>query len=93
MPAALLRKPASWPACCQLCGPWLARTCSASHLAHQCTQIGEQEAGASEDEAFINFTVTSRPNAPGSQGKPADTQKERSHFVKEGGKWLYFDYK
>lgn len=56
-------------------------------------QIDEHEAGAGDDEAFIKFTVTSRPNAPGSQGKPADTQRERSHFVREDGRWLYFDFK
>ena len=56
-------------------------------------QIDAQEPGPSDDEAFISFTVTSRPNAPGSQGKPADTQRERSHFKREGGQWLYYDYK
>ena len=56
-------------------------------------QVEEQEAGAGDDEAYILFSVLSRPNAPGSQGKPADAQRERSHFVREGGAWLYMDYK
>ena len=64
-----------------------------SSRTHQFRQVEEQEAGANDDEAFISFSVTSRPNAPGSQGKPADTQRERSHFVREEGRWLYLDYK
>jgi uncharacterized protein YchJ len=50
------------------------------------------EPGPSDDEAFVSFTVTSRPNAPGHQGKPADVQRERSHFKRENGAWLYYDF-
>jgi uncharacterized protein YchJ len=62
------------------------------HPSHP-SQIEGEEAGPNADEAFVTFTVTTRPNAPGSQGRPADTQRERSHFKREGGRWLYFDFK
>ncbi len=68
-------------------------TLRAARPAPRPRQVEQQEPGASEDEAFISFTVTSRPTTPGLQGKPADTQRERSHFVREGGVWLYRDFK
>ncbi|GBF88151.1 hypothetical protein Rsub_00863 [Raphidocelis subcapitata] len=56
-------------------------------------KIDKEEPGPTADEAFIEFTVQTRHNAPGSQGKPPETSRERSHFLREGGRWLYFDFK
>jgi uncharacterized protein YchJ len=53
--------------------------------------VESQEPGATEDEAFITFTVHTRHNAAAAQGRPADATREKSQFVREGGRWLYRD--
>lgn len=69
-----------------------AETTAPPHLPCPLAQIESEEPGEGADEAFVSFTVQSRPNAPGSQGKPPEVQKERSRFVREGGAWLYRDF-
>lgn len=52
--------------------------------------IISQEPGSHEDEHYITFTVKFRPRSPDAQGKPPEVTTERSHFVREDGKWMYY---
>ncbi len=53
-------------------------------------QVVEQKPGASDDEAFITFTLNlRRKDLKGQQ--PLITRSECSQFLKKDGRWLYFD--